>query len=151
MMVGILSLALRKSTAADGTVVYRGAPFVVPGGRFNEMYGWDSYFETLGLLVDGRLELAKSMVENFVYEIEHYGKILNANRSYYLTRSQPPYLTDMILQVYGRLSEKVADVESRKAWLQKCLRAAIKEYTNVWMSPPRLKDIGLSSYHPEGR
>jgi alpha,alpha-trehalase len=78
----------------------QGVPFVVPGGRFNEMYGWDSYFEALGLLVDGRVTLAHSMVENFVYQIEHYGKILNANRSYYLSRSQPPFLTDMILEVY---------------------------------------------------
>jgi len=64
------------------------------------MYGWDSYFETLGLLIDERPLLGKSMVDNFVYQIEHYGKILNANRSYYLTRSQPPFLTDMINRVY---------------------------------------------------
>jgi len=64
------------------------------------MYGWDSYFETLGLLIDERPLLGKSMVDNFVYQIEHYGKILNANRSYYLTRSQPPFLTDMINRIY---------------------------------------------------
>ena len=51
------------------------------------MYGWDSYFISLGLLEDGKVNLAKSMVDNFVYEIEQYGKILNANRTYYLTRS----------------------------------------------------------------
>ena len=57
------------------------------------MYGWDSYFEALGLLMDGRVDLAKAMVDNFVYQITHYRKILNANRTYYLTRSQPPFLT----------------------------------------------------------
>ena len=65
---------------------------MVPGGRFNEMYGWDSYFEALGLLEDDRVDLAKAMADNFVYQITHYGKILNANRTYYLTRSQPRFL-----------------------------------------------------------
>ena len=53
----------------------------------NEMYGWDSYFIIRGLLRDHRMELAKGMVENFFFEISHYGGILNANRTYYLTRS----------------------------------------------------------------
>ena len=103
---GILSLALKKYPGLNGSETLRGVPFVVPGGRFNEMYGWDSYFEVLGLLADGRIELSRSMVENFLYQIEHYGKILNANRSYYLTRSQPPFLTDMVLEVYKELYKK---------------------------------------------
>ncbi len=62
------------------------------------MYGWDSYFIIRGLLRDNRGELAKGMVENFFYEIDHYGGVLNANRTYYLGRSQPPpFLTSMIL------------------------------------------------------
>jgi alpha,alpha-trehalase len=65
--------------------------YVVPGGRFNEMYGWDSYFIIRGLVRDGRADLARGMVENFFFEIEHYGNVLNANRSYYLSRSQPPF------------------------------------------------------------
>src|SRR5579864_2335026 len=65
--------------------------YVVPGGRFNEMYGWDSYFIIRGLLRSGRIELARGMVDNFFFEIEHYGAMLNANRTYYLTRSQPPF------------------------------------------------------------
>src|SRR6267378_2206553 len=59
--------------------------YVVPGGRFNEMYGWDSYFIIVGLLRDSRLDLAQDMVNNFLYEVEHYGAVLNANRTYYLT------------------------------------------------------------------
>ena len=81
-------------------LLYLENKYVVPGGRFNEMYGWDSYFIIRGLVRDGRVELAKGMVENFFFEIEHYGGILNANRTYYLTRSQPPFLTSMILSVY---------------------------------------------------
>lgn len=146
---GILSLAMKKVTDATGNTVLRGVPFVVPGGRFNEMYGWDSYFESLGLMIDGRLDLVKSMVDNFVYEIQHYGKILNANRSYYLTRSQPPFLTDMALKVFERLpAEQEAE---NKAWLSTAFAAAVKEYYTVWMCPPRLDPkSGLSRFHPTG-
>ncbi|HKE58683.1 MAG TPA: trehalase family glycosidase, partial [Pyrinomonadaceae bacterium] len=71
-------------------LLYLPYPYVVPGGRFNEMYGWDSYFTQVGLVRDGEVELAKNMTDDFLYQIEHYGKILNANRTYYLSRSQPP-------------------------------------------------------------
>lgn len=133
-------------------------PYVVPGGRFNELYGWDSYMETIGLLVDvtpedqQHLVLARGMTENFIYEIHHYGKILNANRSYYLSRSQPPFLTDMALRVY----ETTMHVAPEKAddtndFFKRAIYAAIKEYNNVWYAEPRLdKGTGLSCYHPEG-
>src|ERR1700754_3417863 len=74
--------------------------YVVPGGRFNEMYGWDSYFILLGLLDDSRDDLARGMVENFFFEIENYAAVLNANRTYFLTRSQPPLLSSMIRELY---------------------------------------------------
>jgi alpha,alpha-trehalase len=141
---GILSLAMQEHATAPGGII--GAPFVVPGGRFNEMYGWDSYFIALGLLEDDRVDLARSMVDNFVYQIEHYGKILNANRTYYLTRSQPPFLTSMALAVYQKLPH---DDESR-AWLARALRAAIREYESVWTVAPRLTETGLSRYFGTG-
>ncbi|MGH7596712.1 MAG: trehalase family glycosidase [bacterium] len=145
---GILSLAIvaRHDTGSKALTGYEGLPFVVPGGRFNEMYGWDSYFIALGLLQDGRVELAKSMVDNFVYEITHYGAILNANRTYFLTRSQPPFLTSMALAVFQHLPKNAAS----KDWLKNVLQAAIKEYRNVWMSPARLTKVGLSRYHDSG-
>ncbi|MCL4704099.1 trehalase [bacterium] len=139
---GILSLAIVPRPGGG----YEGLPFVVPGGRFNEMYGWDSYFIALGLLLDGRIELAKAMVDNFVYEIIHYGAILNANRTYYLTRSQPPFLTSMAWAVYQHLPKEAAS----KAWLKGVLAAAIQEYRNVWMNPDRLTKIGLSRYFDSG-
>lgn len=138
---GILSLALRPS----GTTL-EGVPYVVPGGRFNEMYGWDSYFITLGLLKDGRTGLARSMVDNFVYQITRYGKILNANRTYYLTRSQPPFLTSMIRAVLGALPAN----DATTAWLKESLSAAILEYHSVWMSPERLTSTGLQRYFDSG-
>ena len=64
------------------------------------MYGWDSYFIIRGLLRDNRIDLARGMVEDFFFEIENYGGVLNANRTYYLTRSQPPFLSSMVLAVY---------------------------------------------------
>jgi alpha,alpha-trehalase len=89
------------------------------------------------------------MVDNFVYEIRHYGKILNANRSYYLTRSQPPFLTDMMLKVYDRLP--FGSETENKQWLAVALAAAIKEYLTVWMSQPRYDPIsGLSRFYSEG-
>src|SRR5438309_11514735 len=96
-------------------LLYLEHKYVVPGGRFNEMYGWDSYFIILGLVRAGRIDLARGMVENFFFEIEHYGTILNANRAYYLTRSQPPFLTSMIMAVYE--AEKAARHKDR-AWLE---------------------------------
>src|SRR6185503_14863861 len=83
-----------RAMPSDPGLLYLPRPYVVPGGRFNEMYGWDSYFIQVGLLADGETEKARDMVENFLYEIEHYGTILNANRTYYMTRSQPPFLTE---------------------------------------------------------
>lgn len=80
---------------------------------------------------------------------EHYGKILNGNRSYYLMRSQPPFLTDLALQVYSRLDP--ATPEENRAWLRKIIQSAIKEYHTVWMSQPRMDPIsGLSRYRPDG-
>lgn len=147
---GILTLAMRRAPAERGGGLV-GVPFVVPGGRFNEMYGWDSYFIGLGLLIDDRWELARDMVDNFVYQIIHYGKILNANRSYYLARSQPPFVTDMALRVYEQWQPQENNDDERKAWLRHTLQAAMKEYHTVWMGSPRLDPkTGLSRYRPDG-
>jgi alpha,alpha-trehalase len=70
--------------------------YIVPGGRFNEIYYWDSYFTMLGLQESGEHELVASMVDNFAYLIDQYGHIPNGNRSYYLSRSQPPFFAAMV-------------------------------------------------------
>jgi alpha,alpha-trehalase len=64
--------------------------YVVPGGRFTELYYWDSYFTMLGLEESGCHELLRAMADNFAYQIDRYGRISNGNRTYYLSRSQPP-------------------------------------------------------------
>jgi alpha,alpha-trehalase len=91
---------VKESEIPRPGLLYLPNRYVVPGGRFNEMFGWDSYFIILGLLRDGRVDLARGMVENFFYEIENYGAVLNANRTYFLTRSQPPLLSSMIRAVF---------------------------------------------------
>jgi alpha,alpha-trehalase len=128
-------------------LLYLENPYVVPGGFFNEMYGWDSYFILLGLLREGKVELARGMVENFFFEIEHYGMVLNANRTYFLTRSQPPFLTSMILAVYQAAKAKGKD---DVAWLAKGYRYAVKDYEH-WVRKPHLAGTtGLSRYFDHG-
>jgi alpha,alpha-trehalase len=141
--IELRQLPARATDAAPG-LLYLPRPYVVPGGRFNEMYGWDSYFIQVGLLRDGEVTLARDMVENFVYEIEHYGRILNANRTYYLTRSQPPFLTRMLLAVYRRTRER--------AWLGRAA-PAIEAYYAYWASPASqhyTRETGLSRYWDAG-
>ena len=131
-----------RAMPADPGLLYLPRPYVVPGGRFNEMYGWDSYFIQVGLLADGETERARDMVENFLYEIEHYGTILNANRTYYMTRSQPPFLTEMVLGVYDKTGDK--------DWLRRT-RPAIEKYYQFWTTEPHLiPGTGLSRYYDLG-
>ncbi|KAJ2784537.1 alpha,alpha-trehalase nth1 [Coemansia javaensis] len=149
---GILTLAANVSYDASGRLNYQPLQFVVPGGRFNEQYGWDSHFESAGLVLDGRWQLAKNMVDNFVYEIKHYGKILNANRSYYLTRSQPPFLTEMASMVYNHMPATTEhEAAANRDWLRTVFDAAIVEYLDVWTAAPRYNAAtGLSCYRTTG-
>jgi alpha,alpha-trehalase len=71
-------------------------PYVVPGGRFNEIYYWDSYFTMLGLRASGEKKLLQQMLDNFDYLIQNFGFIPNGSRSYFLTRSQPPFFSLMV-------------------------------------------------------
>jgi alpha,alpha-trehalase len=71
-------------------------PYVVPGGRFREIYYWDSYFTMLGLDQSGRHDLVQDMVDDFAYLIDTYGHVPNGTRSYYLSRSQPPFFFEMV-------------------------------------------------------
>ena len=127
---------------AEPGLLYLPRPYVVPGGRFNEMYGWDSYFIVRGLLRDGEVERARDMVDDALYEVVNFGKVLNANRSYYLERSQPPLLTEMVRAVYA--------VTHDRAWLASTL-PAIRAQHRFWVSGPHLAGAtGLSRYHALG-
>ncbi len=78
--------------------------YVVPGGRFREVYYWDSYFTMLGLVESGRTDLVRHMLDNFAYLIETVGHIPNGNRTYYLGRSQPPFFGAMV-GLYARATD----------------------------------------------
>ncbi|MCK8494005.1 alpha,alpha-trehalase TreF [Spirosoma sp. RP8] len=98
-------------------------PYIVPGGRFRGLYYWDSYFTMLGLRVSGENELIRDMVDNFAHLIDAYGHIPNANRSYYLSRSQPPF--------FARMVRLLADIDGADV-LVRYLPHMQKEY-NYWM------------------
>ncbi|MBC6490870.1 alpha,alpha-trehalase TreA [Flavihumibacter stibioxidans] len=98
-------------------------PYIVPGGRFREIYYWDSYFTMLGLKESGEFEMIGNMVRNFAYLIDTYGHIPNGNRSYYLSRSQPPFFSMMV--------ELLASVKGDDV-LKQFLPAMEKEY-RYWM------------------
>jgi alpha,alpha-trehalase len=80
-------------------------PYIVPGGRFREIYYWDSYFTMLGLRESGEIEMILSMVKNFAWQLDHIGRIPNGNRSYFLSRSQPPFFSLMVTLLAGMNDE----------------------------------------------
>ena len=133
---------VKESEIPRPGLLYLPNRYVVPGGRFNEMFGWDSYFIILGLLRDGRVDLAHGMVENFFYEIENYGAVLNANRTYFLTRSQPPLLSSMIRAVYD------AEIAPRSVAGQSCATKAVAG-ARLLLCPPRSRF--LAERHPPRR
>jgi alpha,alpha-trehalase len=140
--VTLRTLPTDRSQIAEHGLLYLPHPYVVPGGRFNEMYGWDSYFILVGLLRDDEVTRAREMTDNFVYEVEYYGTVLNANRTYYLSRSQPPFLSRMVLGVY----EKTKDT----AWLRSAL-PRIESHYRSWTTEPHLvPETGLSRYYDFG-
>jgi alpha,alpha-trehalase len=151
--VAYLPQVIDKAGTAESDLIeppgllYLQNKYVVPGGRFNEMYGWDSYFIIRGLLRDGRVELARGMVENFFFEIEHYGAVLNANRTYYLTRSQPPFLSSMVVAVH---EAQKAKGQNDQAWLEKAY-GYVKRDHDMWTRDPHLAgSTGLSRYYDFG-
>ena len=91
------ALTRSSSTApAYSSLLALPQPYVVPGGRFREMYYWDSYFTMLGLATSGRQDLVAGMVRDFSYLIDTFGHVPNGARTYYLSRSQPPFFFAMV-------------------------------------------------------
>lgn len=111
--------------------------FVVPGGRFREMYYWDSYFTMLGLAESGRTAQVRDMVDNFAYLIDTYGHIPNGNRTYYLSRSQPPFFAYMV--------DLLARLEGDSAY-QRYLPQLQKEYA-YWMEGAQTLKPGEATAH----
>lgn len=99
-------------------------PYIVPGGRFREVYYWDSYFTMLGLKESGETEMMENMVKNFAYLINTYGHIPNGNRSYYISRSQPPFFSLMV--------ELLASVKGDSVY--KIFLPALEKEYEFWMN-----------------
>ena len=107
-------------------------PYVIPGGRFRELYYWDSYFTMLGLAEAGRQGLVEDMVDLFAGMIERFGHIPNGARSYYLSRSQPP-----VFYLMAALSRRRGDTR---------LIAAMRREHDYWMSGGRVVTLGDGDY-----
>ncbi|ADO75952.1 Trehalase [Stigmatella aurantiaca DW4/3-1] len=119
-------------------MAYLPRPYIVPGGRFVQMFGWDSYFNGRGALASGRPELARDMLENQLYAIEHYGKIANSNLSYHLSRTQPPLMPRLALELH--------EVRPDRKMLQRVAKMAMKELETVFRTGPRGTPSGLSRF-----
>lgn len=113
----------REPAKAEGSLIELPFPYIVPGGRFQEMYYWDSYFTILGLQTSGRIDLIENIADNFAHLINQFGYIPNGNRTYFLGRSQPPFFS-LIVEV---LREEKGD-----EILTKYLPVLEKEY-EFWM------------------
>ncbi len=98
--IKILWNVLKREAPSDvnkySTLIPIPKPYIIPGGRFREIYYWDSYFTMHGLLADGEIETVENMIDNFAYLIDTVGFIPNGNRVYYITRSQPPFFASII-------------------------------------------------------
>jgi alpha,alpha-trehalase len=140
---------VKQSEIPAPGLLYLPNRYVVPGGRFNEMFGWDSFFIILGLLHDGRIDVARGMVENFFYEIENYGAVLNANRTYFLTRSQPPLLSSMVRVVYDAeiaRDPSPANRAKQNEWLARAYPYMRRDH-DFWLQPlHRAGNTGLARY-----
>lgn len=114
----------RKPDESGGTLIALPFPYIVPGGRFREIYYWDSYFTMLGLEQSGRYDLIEHMVRNFAHLIHTIGHIPNGNRTYYISRSQPPFFVLMVSLLASIKGEEI---------YREFLPALEKEY-QFWMS-----------------
>ncbi|KAM9299357.1 trehalase [Gastrophryne carolinensis] len=114
-----------KNSSDRYSMIYLPNPMVVPGGRFREIYYWDSYWVINGLLLSEMNNTAKGMIENFLHLVKSYGMIPNGGRIYYLRRSQPPFLT-LMMESY---MAKVNDV----TFLRENIQLLAKEY-DFWMN-----------------
>lgn len=121
---GLWSVLTRQPDQVGGSLIPLPYPYIVPGGRFQEIYYWDSYFTMLGLSVSGRFDLIENMVDNFSFLIKTLGHIPNGNRAYYISRSQPPFFTLMV---------ELLQEDSNDDLCLKYLSSIEKEY-NFWMN-----------------
>jgi alpha,alpha-trehalase len=130
---------IRPACESSGTLLKLPKPYTTPcmSGHFQEMYYWDTYFTNVGLLLSGLTEQAKNNVDNMIYMINTYGFMPNGNRTYYLNRSQPPFLSLMVKDVW--------DVTGDLAWLREEAYPALEKEWAFWQTK-RQTALGLNRY-----
>lgn len=141
---------------ADHGLLYLPYPYLVPGGRFNEMYGWDTAFPVFAW-ADRYPKLMREQIDNQLYQIKAYGKVLNANRTYYLSRSQPTLLSAMVMVLWQEsIGRPWTDFDpdgvynSNVEWLTQAYKELVTFHT-YWTFGERLAgDTGLSRYWDDG-
>ncbi len=116
-------LTRQPDQSNTGSLIPLPHPYIVPGGRFGEIYYWDSYFTMLGLQAAGKTDMLENMLDNFAYLLDTIGYIPNGNRTYFLGRSQPPFFAAMV---------KILAEENGDEVYQKYLPALQREY-DFWM------------------
>ena len=128
----------RQPDKEGGSLIPLPYPYIVPGGRFGEIYYWDSYFTMLGLEVSGRIDMIENMVKNFSYLIDRFGYIPNGNRKYFIGRSQPPFFSHMV-----QLLARVKNSEILISFLPQLIREH-----DFWMKGSgHLSRENLSMFH----
>ncbi|MDD1777118.1 MAG: hypothetical protein LUQ65_03045, partial [Candidatus Helarchaeota archaeon] len=115
-------------------------PYVTPSKKFNAFFYWDTYFTILGLFLDDHYKLAEGSVKNFIAEIDKMGFIPNYNGPGWIstTRSQPPFFSQMVLELFA--------LTNNKGLLQEFIEPLKKEY-KFWTTPPKLFQFGLTRYY----
>ncbi len=120
----------RSDTSELSTKISLPYPYVVPGGRFREIYYWDSYFTQLGLMASGRFDWIEHQLDNFSYLIEKFGHVPNGNRTYFLSRSQPPFFAHMVDSFANGIPSRRSEI------FEKYLPSLLNEYS-YWTMPNR--------------
>ncbi len=142
---------VRQNSQDTGTLIGLPCPYIVPSheGFFQEMYYWDSYFMGLGVDKTEHETLIVDMAENMAHLLQRFGLIPNGNRYYFLSRSQPPFFTRMIVLASEVIKRRQSEAEAQ-AFIERMLPLAEKEYETVWMGTqqPHNRKVyaGLSRY-----
>ena len=136
------SSTVRYATEDQGTLIGLPRPFSTPSisGVFQELYYWDTYFINVGLLASGQTEQAANNIENMFYLIDRFGWMPNGNRTFYLCRSQPPFLSQMVRELFAHTQDQ--------AWLRAGAYPALQQEYRFWHTHRTLEN-GLSRYGGE--
>ncbi|MCQ2449297.1 MAG: alpha,alpha-trehalase [Clostridia bacterium] len=129
---------VRYTPDDDGTLIGLPYPYTAPcaNDHFQELYYWDTHFTNIGMILFGRTDLAKSNVDNMLHLVDKYGFMPNGNRTFYLNRSQPPFLSSMVRDVFEKTNDK--------EWLSAAYKTLCKEY-KFWQTK-KLAANGLNGY-----